>query len=105
MGLHLWPPHRAEFAPRSCSIKSSVKMWEARHLSLGLPVVILQLLVPSHARPQTDVHEVGPADRARVLSEFVPSVVPNCDSVFRRSLLSVNKRRQCTGGLARCGAS
>merc|ERR1712062_740578 len=62
------------------------KMWGARHLSLALPVVILQLLVPSHARPQTDVHEVGPADRARVLSEFVPSVVPNCDSVFRRSL-------------------
>merc|ERR1712061_254744 len=69
MGLHLCPPHRAEFAPRSCSIKSSVKMWGARHLSLGLPVVILQLLVPSHARPQTDVHEDGPADRARVLPE------------------------------------
>merc|ERR1711990_1335792 len=30
--------------------------------------------------------QVGPADRARVLSEFVPSAVPNCDSVFRRSL-------------------
>merc|ERR1712071_598595 len=46
--------------------------------------VLLLLLVPvSQARPQT-VHEVSPADRARVLAEFIPA--PDCDSIFRRSL-------------------
>merc|ERR1739842_217789 len=66
---------------------NSVKMWGPAHLSVGLPIVCLQLLASSDARPQT-VHQVSPADRARVLSEFVPSAsaVPNCDSVFRRSL-------------------
>merc|ERR1712203_463055 len=84
MGLHRRPPLRAEFHRRSCSIESSVKMWCSAHLSVALPVVILQLLASStHARPQTG-HQVGSDDRAsRVL---VPSAVPNCDSVFRRSL-------------------
>merc|ERR1711974_289751 len=71
---------------RSCSIESSVKMWGPAHLSVGLPIVILQLLASSHARPQT-VHGVASADRdARVRSEFVSSAVPNCDSALRRSL-------------------
>merc|ERR1712106_93203 len=87
MGLHQRPPHQAEFAQlRSCSVESSVKMWVPAHLSVGLPIVILQLLASSHARPQT-VHEVGrPADRARVLTESGPSAVPKCDSALRRSL-------------------
>ena len=93
---------------------ASVKMWCSARLSVALPVVILQLLASStHARPQTGhqvlfwiqiqsfLHciaiccncklilkcmgvQVGSDDRAsRVL---VPSAVPNCDSVFRRSL-------------------
>ena len=108
--LHRRPPRGAEFARRSCSIESSVKMWGPAHLSVALPIVLLQILASSsHARPQTG-HEVlfkythsciaissiakmilkckrvqvGPDERAsRVL---VPSAVPNCDSVFRRSL-------------------
>merc|ERR1712218_246477 len=60
------------------------KMWRD-HGSVGLSVVLLQLLVSSQGRPQT-VHEVAPGDRARVLAEFVPAAVPDCDSIFRRSL-------------------
>ena len=29
---------------------------------------------------------MAPGDRARVLAEFVPAAVPDCDSIFRRSL-------------------
>merc|ERR1712173_434822 len=63
------------------------KMWGDHHGSVGLSVVLLQLLVSSQGRPQS-VHEVSvaPADRARVLAEFVPAAVPDCDSIFRRSL-------------------
>merc|ERR1712047_169859 len=60
------------------------KMWRD-HGSVGVSVVLLQLLVSSQGRPQT-VHEVAPGDRARVLAEFVPAPVPDCDSIFRRSL-------------------
>merc|ERR1712122_3945 len=60
------------------------KMWGDHHGSVGLSVVLLQLLVSSQGRPQT-VHEVAPGDRARVLAEFVPAAVPDCDSIFRRS--------------------
>merc|ERR1711922_108817 len=60
------------------------KMWGDYHGSVGLSAVLLQLLVSSQGRPQT-VHEVAPGDRARVLAEFVPTV-PDCDSIFRRSL-------------------
>merc|ERR1712080_724397 len=61
------------------------KMWGDHHGSVGLSVVLLQLLVSSQGRPQS-VYEVAPADRARVLAEFVPAAVPDCDSIFRRSL-------------------
>merc|ERR1712080_439800 len=61
------------------------KMWGDHHGSVGLSVVLLQLLVSSQGRPQS-AHEVAPADRARVLAEFVPAAVPDCDSIFRRSL-------------------
>merc|ERR1712203_544585 len=87
------PPAAASMGRVRASSKllNSVKMWGPAHLSVGLPVVILQLLASSHARPQT-VHEVAPADRnARVRSEFVSSAVPNCDSALRRSLPECQK--------------
>merc|ERR1712107_611172 len=77
MGLHRQPRRGADFArvDRSCLIESSVKMWWP---SAALPIVIL-LASSSLARPQTE-HEVGPDHReSRVF-------VPNCDSIFRRSL-------------------
>merc|ERR1712105_478322 len=76
MGLHRWPPRRAEFAQIRSKLLNRVKMWCPAHLSVALPVVLLQLLASSsHARPQT-VHEVDRESRV---------FVPNCDSILRRS--------------------
>merc|ERR1712107_892378 len=80
------------------------KMWGDHHGSVGLSVVLLQLLVSSQGRPQS-VHEVAPADRARVLAEFAPLQFPIATPSSAAVSLSVKKRQQCTGAPVKCGGS
>merc|ERR1712080_503666 len=76
------------------------KMWGDHHGSVGLSVVLLQLLVSSQGRPQWP-QPTAPGSWPSLCPLQFPIATPSSAAVS----LSVKKRQQCTGAPVKCGGS